>query len=167
MRVCVCVYSLSHLGSITTQECLFSEFQSQVLLLWCDCVMWSTTGFSTSTDCSEILNCKFLLTVISSFVSTTLVSLPVSRRGRIQHTLLRSGGGNRGDNWEVFWQRLLSGSTFGFSTRRCPGGQGLRDMWETDIKALRLLSGKWQLTEKAYIRLIGWRKSDIWAKSSL
>lgn len=98
-----------------------------------------------------------------SLYSTIPVSVSVSRRGCSQPNLLRSGRGNWGDNWQVFWLRLLLGPSRSFGTRHCPCSQGLWDLRETDIKALKRLSGKWRLDNREMgphsTVLLKWRSS--------
>lgn len=72
----------------------------------------------------------------------------VSRRGRRQHNLLRSFGGNGGDNWQVRRQRLHRDSSCSCSQGPRPRHQGLRHERESGVKALKVPSERprWRWT---------------------
>ena len=94
----------------------------------------------TQTSCGGIHLC-YLATVLSPFPLTAFVSPTVSGGGGCQLHLLCGIRRNGGDNWEVYRQRLLPAPARPSSSRRCPRSQGLWDVRETDIKAVKRLSG--------------------------
>lgn len=130
-----------------------------------------TTGYTRHTSGQRLHkppSCIFVpaeksIWLTAHFLFAVLVSLSDFRGGCSQHNLLCSGGRNGGDNWEVFWQRLLPGSPRPFSSRRCPRGQGLWDLWETDIKAVKQLSGKrgFDSRKEVKFQFLTWRVFKI------
>lgn len=104
---------------------------SRLLLLHQEIGCWRGNGVCFVMDCVAGL-LDFKCPSLSLCLSPS-----VGKRGLVQPHLLCRGRGNGGHHWEIHQQRLLPESARPFGPRPCPRRQGLWDLREANIKALK------------------------------